>query len=192
MESTLARAIAKDVAAAGALGFLGDVVCQCGFEGATGATLDRGRLGALTAFSAGYIGVVCGRVYTLYPPVARFVHARLLPAPMAAGVGFATTEAVVSCGLDNFVHVPCLYLPSYYLAVGTMRGDSLAHTWRTLQEQYVSTMTSCWGFWVPVMLFNFRVVPPAFRVRVVATANFVWSVALDWMAWHGTRSGQGK
>ena len=162
------RAVTRDVIFAGSLGLGADLVCQT-FEGKE--TIDKRRALAVSAFSGAYVGVVCSYVYSLYPSLA----VRLLTNPCQKRIG------VVGSVTDNAVHVPALYIPSYFMTVGLMQGESIEHATKTLKEQWWDTTSTCWMFWVPVMALNFTMVPPTHQVRVVAAANFCWTIALDYV-----------
>ena len=93
---------------------------------------------------------------------------------------------------DNVVHVPFIYIPSYFMAVGAMQGETPRESLNALSSQWPSpSVTSSWAFWVPVMSVNFSVVPMAYRVQVVGVANFVWTVLLDYIT-HEPAAGHGR
>ena len=61
------RKYGVDITVAGLCGFGADLICQIGIDGASPDEIDTRRLGAMTVFNAGYIGVCCGNVYATYP-----------------------------------------------------------------------------------------------------------------------------
>ena len=95
----------RDAIFAGSLGLGADLVCQT-FEGAK--EFDKRRAAAVSIFTGAYVGVVCSYVYSMYPSLA----IRLLQNPCRRKVG------VVGSVTDNAVHVPALYIPSYFMTVG--------------------------------------------------------------------------
>jgi hypothetical protein len=75
------RSLASDVLSAGALGAVGDVICQVGAEGVAWKDIDRRRVAALTVFSSVYIGA-CRRWLAScparrhHPPARTRTHTR--------------------------------------------------------------------------------------------------------------------
>lgn len=178
MSRLAVRALARDVALAGAAGAAADAICQ-GLEGhidserAVSNNLDVRRNLAFAAFGGVYIGGVCGRIYGIYPRVAqRIFGARMTP----------RIEGAVSTFLDNFIHVPLLYIPSFYMCTGILRGERREDTIQTLRSSWGETVVSCWAFWIPSQYIIFSRVPVAWRVRAVASGDFVWNVMLSYIA----------
>ena len=167
----------KDVIIAGTLGLGADLFCQCVCEDKDVRTIDKRRAAAIAIFTGGYIGVTCNYIYSLYPHLSRKIAQSILPANICQ----ARTLGIVSTAADNLVHVPILYIPSYFLAVGSMQGMPLSTSVRNMQDGWSSAVGTCWLFWIPFMAFNFRFMPPSHRVRAVAGANFCWTVALDFI-----------
>uniref|UniRef100_A0A7R9ZMV5 Peroxisomal membrane protein MPV17 n=1 Tax=Craspedostauros australis TaxID=1486917 RepID=A0A7R9ZMV5_9STRA len=104
-------------------------------------------------------------------PVSLLVQ-RLTPNQLQGAVGTLA---------DNFIHVPLLYLPAYFISTGWMQGVPWSTTKQQMEQQFVPTMTSCWMFWIPFMGMNFALIPAAARVRAVAAANLLWTMTLDYM-----------
>ena len=161
------RSLIRDVTFAGSLGLGADLVCQT-LEGRE--NFDKRRAAAVSIFTGAYVGGVCSYVYSMYPSLA----VRLLQNPCRRQVG------VVGSVTDNAVHVPALYIPSYFMTVGLMSGETLEQSVSALKSQWWSTTSTCWCFWIPVMTCNFALVPVTHQVRVVAAANFCWTIALDY------------
>ena len=173
------HSMAGDVAVAATTGFSADLTCQTLWEGKNVKELDFRRLASITTFSGLYIGSICNGVYQLYPRLASRLLQQVGPGqPLQLS---SKSLGIFSTMIDNFVHVPLLYLPSYFVAIGYMQGRSTLEIQAAFQDEYVTTLTSCWGFWVPFMGLNFALLPVAHQVRAVAAGNFVWTMALDYM-----------
>ncbi len=85
---------------------------------------DLRRTFAFATFSGLYIGVACTCIYRLFPKMAH----RLFQNPTPQKIGITSTV------LDNFVHVPILYLPTFYLSTGMLRGEE----WSEAKQSLVS------------------------------------------------------
>lgn len=181
------RAMVRDVAVAATTGFSADIACQTFWEEKSLKEMDYRRLASVTAFSGLYIGSICNCVYHFYPSLA----SRLLLRARSGQPRQLSSKSIgiFSTVIDNFVHVPLLYLPSYFISIGYMQGHSTAEIQAVFRDDYVTTLTSCWGFWVPFMGINFALVPLTHQVRAVAAANFVWTMALDYMTHSKSKMG---
>lgn len=175
--------VRKDTAIAGLLGISADIFTQTVCENKPLTSIDKQRTFAIGFFSGAYLGVACNYIYSLYPSLARSATKfnmiqKILPACQTKSLG------VISTLVDNFVHVPMLYLPSYFVAVGQLQGKPLQNSIQEMQDSWWNTLGSCWLFWVPFMTFNFAMVPPAQRVKAVACGNLCWTVCLDYITQH--------
>jgi len=172
------RTLARDVALAGVAGAGADAICQH-FEAHIDSKKDAdkdfelSRNLAFAAFGGVYIGGVCGRIYSLYPRIAQKMFGKNLTPKL---------EGVVSSCLDNFLHVPFLYIPSFYMCTGILRGEGIEATVQTLRSSWAETVFSCCAFWIPAQYVIFSKVPAAWRVRAVASGDFVWNVVLSYIA----------
>jgi protein Mpv17 len=138
----------------GALGLIGDVICQRSLEDCE--QLDWRRMGALGVFGLVYSG---GVNFAVYNSFSRVLPATLQTTPLRYGVGCTA--------LDNFVHVPFLYTPAFYLSTGLLQGASLGESVDTMAEGYWRSISTCWLMWVPLQAVNFAFVPAHLRVAVV-------------------------
>ena len=188
------RALAKDVAAAGALGCLGDLICQVGIEQAS--DFDWRRFASVATFEAVYIGGFFHFLCQAFPPavaaVGRTLEAssttRQGTAAMATSrVGAAlqsegSSAHALGCSIADNIHDGTLMIPSYFISVGLMQGDALEATLGNLRREWWPSYLAGCAFWIPVMWLNFRVVPATYRVRVMAASNMCWSVIIDYLA----------
>ena len=130
---------------------------------------------AFSVFSGAYLGCVQHHIYNI-------TFTRLF------GSSTAPLVALQKCAADYFVHVPLLYLPSYYAFQGCVLGDG---AWGGIRRLYDMDTDSgsmpelqkvmrqyTWVFPL-VHIINFTLTPVELRVGVVAGASFVWLVALS-------------
>jgi hypothetical protein len=203
------RALVADVVCCGLLGGVGDILCQCGTEGrrlpATAewrrhwrrrygdtaraemdmvSVLDLRRLAAVTTFTALYMGGCQHFIFQLYPFGVVAVARRILPhGPMRVQVLKESTLAHAHlCAWADNLHCAMGYIPSYFVGVGLMQGDSVARTVANLRAEWVGTYLSCTVFWVPFMTANFALVAPLRRVQAMALGNLGWCVVIDYLA----------
>ena len=71
--------------------------------------------------------------------------------------------------------------------MGLIQGDPLGATLSNLRREWLSSYLAGCSFRIPVMWLNFRVVPAAYRVRIMAISNTCWSVIIDYLA-HRSRA----
>ena len=165
------KRLGKDVLFAGALGLASDAICQLWVEQLP--SMSSHRAFALTSFTALYNGALCHFVYPLYTPLSRC----FMPASASAMlVGLGCTM------IDNVIHSPLLYLPSYYLYVDTVQGATLAEAAEHLRQDWLEVAGTCFAIWVPIQGINFSVVPPAQRVMFMNVCLLTWNVLLDYMS----------
>lgn len=173
--------IKKDTFIAGFLGLSADIFTQTVCENKDLHSIDKQRTAAIALFSGSYLGIACNYIYSLYPSLARGIANSSAFRKRIPNVCGAKSTGVISTIIDNFIHVPMLYLPSYFMAVGTLRGAPITHSLEEMKDSWWTALGGCWAFWVPFMAINFALVPPAQRVKAVAGANFCWTVCLDYI-----------
>ena len=172
--------IKKDVLLSATLGISADIFCQCICEQKELRSVDTRRAFAIAIFSGSYIGVACNYIYSLYPRLSRIVLSSNVMQKMLPDCQIRA-QGLVSTVTDNMLHVPMLYLPSYFISVGAMQGIPISESVNDMRESWWRTLGSCYMFWLPFMAFNFTRVPPEMRVKAVAGANFCWTVTLDYI-----------
>merc|ERR1719215_1643330 len=91
-------------------------------------------------------------------------------------------NGAVVTALDNFLHVPFVYIPAYYMSTGFMRGFGAEASAQVLRDSWVETVGSCWLFWIPAQYVIFSKVPHHWRVRAVASGDFAWNVVLSFIS----------
>jgi len=176
--------LGRDIVTAGAFGASADAVCQY-FEprqhpvstletDSPRQGVDWRRCVAFSLFTGVYLGGACNCVYALYPRITQQLLRGKIANPRA--------EGWLATALDNFVHVPFLYVPAFYLSTGMLRGDDLDSSVSQLSNRWGATVFSCCAFWIPVQYLVFSRVTIAYRVRAVAAGDFVWNVILSYVA----------
>lgn len=175
-------ALRTDVVTAGGLGCVGDALCQLAVEDQH--SLNLRRFFAVSTFEALYMGGLFHFLCQTFPLVVCTVGRQLPAHFLLAGRLQATDSAAhaIGCAVADNVHDGTIMIPSYFLGVGMLQGDSLSQACRNLSAEWRNSYLVGAGFWLPVMTANFAYVPPRFRVRTMAAANVAWSVIIDYMA----------
>jgi protein Mpv17 len=206
------RQLSIDVASAAVLGVIGDVACQLGERqvaassgSSTGSSsLDARRIAAVGVYGAFYTGAFCNVLYQTYPHIVGFLARRLTTATSTLRAPLLReTSAMHNCSVsvvDN-VHCGLIYLPSFFLGVGVLKGDTVDNSTANLRREWRDSYVSCTLFWMPFMAYNFAFVPAhgassrlpiqihfahspapfAGRVRAMAAANCIWNVVIDYI-----------
>ncbi|KAG1676049.1 hypothetical protein FOA52_014914 [Chlamydomonas sp. UWO 241] len=134
--------------------------------------MDWKRNAVFTAFGFGYLGVW---QYYLYNTLFRSWCK-----PITSVVGH-WGSAPVKVFLDQAIHHPLLYFPTFYVLKGSIEGrhpiDSIKRSFVDLPEN----VKACWAVWVPAQLVNFSVVPHHLRIPFVALVSFLWTVIISGM-----------
>eukprot|EP00397_Hematodinium_sp_SG-2012_P039204 GEMP01042771.1.p1 GENE.GEMP01042771.1~~GEMP01042771.1.p1 ORF type:complete len:145 (+),score=16.85 GEMP01042771.1:381-815(+) len=125
------------------------------------------RAGAFVFFCAYYQGGVMNYIYNWYScTLTRYAIT-------------STQGGIITSLVDNFIHVPLLYIPSYYFTVGLLQGGDLESCWEKLRSDIIPTVCACWIVWLPLQALNFSVVPMHLRVAFVNVGCLAWNVILD-------------
>jgi len=164
--------VKMNVITGGTLGCVADIVCQRYVEDAK--SLDLRRLAAMTMFGSSYTGFAVTYIYGSY----KFI----LPAALRSTTA---RQALGSTVIDNFVHCPLIYTPTFYITTGMMQGQTYEEAKHELVSRYWETATACWVFWFPAMLGNFYLLPPQLIVAVMQVENFAWNIIIDYIAHRG-------
>jgi len=119
------------------------------------------------------------------------IFPRILPGLSASRHGRSKGAIAAAALLDNFVHVPLLYMPAFYVAQQTA-----AHPEKSVLERLESArkehrqnlyedLVMQGSIMLPVQLANFAFNPPHLRVPTVVLAGVVWVTALSYMRGEG-------
>mmetsp|Transcript_107217 Transcript_107217/g.342061 ORF Transcript_107217/g.342061 Transcript_107217/m.342061 type:complete len:205 (-) Transcript_107217:125-739(-) len=163
------RPVTTNILTGGSLGFTGDVVCQLAME--RQERMDWRRCLAMTAFGTVYSGNVS---YWVYKSYSLFLPTALLKTPLREGL---------SCSaVDNFVHVPLLYTPCFYIMTEVIRGATFKEAQDAFKTTGPNSIVACWAMWLPYQAVNFGYVAPAYRTAFMNIGCLVWNVILDFIA----------
>ena len=121
--------------------------------------IDRRRLSAFSIFGLCWMGA--GQ-YVLY---CRVFEALLPARTVAASVG--------KMFLDQFVHVPVLFLPVFYSVDAWVRGEGPGYVRHKYEREAFTTLKANWCIWVPASFLSFFVVPTHWRIPYVSAVSFV-------------------
>ena len=94
---------------------------------------------------------------------------------------------------DNFVHLPFLYFPLYYVSQPVLRGEAsrdggtsmqeaMQEGWANYKKHGYETVVSGLSLWIPVSTVNFYLVPPPLRVGFMAVVSFGWLTVLSFIS----------
>jgi protein Mpv17 len=164
------------------LGFTGDIICQIieptqpqsQSQSQSQSQPQSQRLLSITAFSGIYHGVVNPLIYKTY---YKIIPKKIIKTQLQFGI---------TCSLlDNFVHVPFLYTPSFFLSTSVLQNKSIDSGLELMKEKYIPSLTACWAMWIPLQIINFAYIPKHMRPTVVNIGCLVWTVAIDYIS-HNT------
>ena len=173
------RALRNDVATAGTMGCVGDLLCQHAVEGKPPTDTDWRRLCSVGTFEALYMGGLFHFFCQAFPLAVSFAGRK-----MGHGALQSTESAAhaFGCAVVDTVHDGMLMIPAYFLGVGLLQGDTLAEGKANLRREWLNSWAVGASFWMPFMYCNFAYAAPQYRVRLMAAANTAWSVLIDYMA----------
>lgn len=173
-----------------AKGQCSDVIAQTAGEGRPFSSLDVGRNLRFALFSGAYTGIIQHFIYNV-------VYSKIF------GDGRSWRTVIMKVGLDNFIHVPFLYIPVYYTSQSVLKGNypvappgadpfttlevvvmACRDGLRKYREEAYDVLRSYYMLWTPVQLTNFKVVPTELRIAFIASASFFWLIILSFMTNH--------
>ena len=131
-----------------------------------------------------YLG---GVQYALYVPI----FSRLFPGAAAyaalpsisarvkdvAGTRNMITQVV----LDQFVHHPLLYFPSFYMLKEAVKGNPPQAGLDLYAKNYKEDLVALWKLWVPSTIINFSLMPMHLRIPWVASTSLIWTCIISYM-----------
>jgi hypothetical protein len=94
-----------------------------------------------------------------------------LPNPVA--------DAAVKTGLCQFGTIPLIYMPTFFLITGAVRGMTLQASIDNGKAQYLRIYSRNVGFWIPVQMIQFFYVPQEWQIPFLCAAGFTWTVILS-------------
>jgi hypothetical protein len=169
-------ALRNPLSAAVGVGGTKNGVCDACVQVAASERFDWRRNAIFVAFGLGYVGAAQYMVFNRIFP-------RLLPSLNGAMRWRGVLGAVA---LDNFVHIPFFYLPTFYCMREFANGEAGRSPREVLQaglrwhrEHFFGDVSLQACIFVPVQLMNFGFNPPHLRVPTVVAAGVVWISALS-------------
>lgn len=154
-----------------------DLLAQFYFEGKS--ELDWRRFMAFNLFGAVYVG------WFQYYFYKHILNASLIN--MFGITGKFPVAASIAM-LDQILHSPFLYFPSFCLMMKIMEGGSniLADTYTKWSTEVVGVVQASMALWFPAQLINFYFMPPYLVIP------FINLVGACWVVWLSLQQGKGK
>jgi len=166
--------IPTKVATAAVLGGAGDFVAQLAESatksGSTRRKLDLDPIRALSmiAFSAIYTGAFqAWWISTLQAEV----H-----------LSNQVLDAAVKTGLCQFGTIPLVYMPTFFVVTGAVRGMDLQASLENGKQNYLRIYSRNVLYWIPVQMCQFLYVPQEWQIPFLCAGGFIWSVILSTLA----------
>merc|ERR1712243_287318 len=123
---------------------------------------------ALGIFGFCYTGCVGYKIYKTLP--------QILPAVVMKS---SVRQGLACSAIDNFLHTPFLYVPSFYFATSLLQGRTWSDGHKALTTSGLASIVAAWKLWIPFQIVNFSLVPPHNRLVVVMLGNLCWNAMID-------------
>lgn len=91
-------------------------------------------------------------------------------------------DAAVKTGLCQFGTIPLVYMLTFFLITGAVRGMDREASIANAKEQYFKIYSRNVGYWIPVQMCQFLFVPREWQIPFLCAGGFVWSVILSSLA----------
>ncbi|GLC55817.1 hypothetical protein PLESTB_001032000 [Pleodorina starrii] len=134
--------------------------------------VDWRRHGMFVMFGFGYLG--CWQYYLYNDLFVRWCK------PITTLVGHYGS-APLKTFIDQCIHHPILYFPSFYTLKGLVEGRPISDSMADYREHLWDNCKALWMIWVPAQMVNFTVVPLHLRIPFVAGVSFAWTVVISCM-----------
>ena len=170
----------------GSLAWMGDFLCQyMEVNKATTSTheeFDWDRAFAFTAFGTFYMGGFANFVYSRAIPW--ILSRNIISKSFSLNFHSNARKDFLKRGffgsiVDNTLHAPLFYLPSYFIFTDIMRGRDSTFIVGHFERSYMVTLLTLWGLWIPVQTITFSVMPIHLRATFVNSVCLIWNIWLD-------------
>ena len=99
---------------------------------------------------------------------------------MALGSPSAPTVLAMSkMGANQFLMVPFVYMPLFFLVTGALQGLSTEQTTDRAKELYTQIIVRNWAFWLPAQFVQFNFVSPDWQIPYLCAMGLVWTFLLS-------------
>jgi protein Mpv17 len=150
------------VATAAVLGGAGDFVAQLAESatktGSAGRKFDSTRGLSMIAFSAIYTGAF----------QAWWISTLQANVHMSNQV----LDAAVKTGLCQFGTIPLVYMPTFFLVTGAVRGMDLQASFENGKQNYLRIYSRNVLYWIPVQMCQFLYVPQEWQIPFLCAGGF--------------------
>ena len=151
----------------GVLALVGDAFTQT----ATQPSYDLTRGVSFAIFGA----TVTGPVNFWWLSRLDAIVTKLAPAGGALAIG---TKVVV----QTFFFQPMVYVPLFFTFSACFRGWSMSTAWSRVEAEYSNTVRSIWGFWTPICVFTFAVLPVRHQAVFFSAVSLGWNAILSFLS----------
>ncbi len=83
--------------------------------------------------------------------------------------------------VDQCIHHPFLYFPSFYVIKGMLLGHSVKDSLERYKTNMREDLIALWKIWVPASFVNFGFSPMWLRIPFVACVSLFWTCLLSMM-----------
>lgn len=90
----------------------------------------------------------------------------------------------IACKLavQTFFFQPCVYVPLFFTFSAAFRGWSMEVAVERVRSEYTRTLQSLWGFWTPICIFTFAVLPVRQQAIFFSAVSLGWNAILSFLS----------
>lgn len=146
--------------------------------------IDWRRNFTFATFGFFYLGGVQYAIYVpifsrLFPGAAAYAALPTLSARLKDVAG--TRNMLTQVILDQFVHHPLLYFPTFYCLKEVVKGNPPQAGLDLYAKNYQEDLIALWKLWVPSTIINFSIMPMHLRIPWVASTSLIWTCIISYM-----------
>mmetsp|Transcript_24548 Transcript_24548/g.49029 ORF Transcript_24548/g.49029 Transcript_24548/m.49029 type:complete len:270 (+) Transcript_24548:7-816(+) len=164
-EALIVAPVATKAATAAGLGLLGDSIAQVAEKKGETFDFDWGRSGGMALFALVYTGFF--QAWWI-EQLGKWVH-----------MDSALAEAAVKTFLCQFGSIPLIYMPTFFLITGALRGEVAEAITDRARRDYMRIYTRNVGFWIPVQMVQFFYIAPSWQITYLSAMGLVWNTILS-------------